>query len=557
MKWLQIKQANLAIKFLFVACCGLPLWELLHLLTAPLSVIIQYLPDDTFYYLEISRNLAKLGLSTFDGGQTLTNGYHVLWAWILELVSIVVNFDRMLLLRGAILISALLAFGTVLTVARYAWKNSLPLLTALTLLITSQSFLNNSISGLEWSLTITISTATLFALLYVSSKEFNFLLMLALCSLGVVGSLSRSDFPGQTFSYFLSALIIFLWKKDRRFLLPASFSFFGSGLGLGITLWRNWLLTGHTAQDAARMKLIWASAGGRTPLAFFSMLIRTVSNIPVSRMHRYRVHKITQEIEEFHPLGGHALQYKFQPLLITNISLLLLFTFFVWLLLCIAFQVGQKSKFHEIKPNYLFLGISAAFTLLFYASSDTLIGFSVSTWYSSQVTVAVGILIYLILLSAMNNGRTVLAYCVFAFIIFLNTVLFIAKPSYNDIPDSNSNVVMDIKAIRQQLGNARIGIPDAGLINFVYGGSIINLDGLVNDEIVNYVPNRLPCYLLDKNIIYFSGFGGSANRFFNLGSETDYSTKIPLYLSNGKKIYIYKVDPVRLRALKICSGDKH
>ena len=52
--------------------------------TAPLVLIVQYLPDDAFYYLGISRNLGLLGKSSFDGGQTLTTGYHPLWAWASE-----------------------------------------------------------------------------------------------------------------------------------------------------------------------------------------------------------------------------------------------------------------------------------------------------------------------------------------------------------------------------------------------------------------------------------------------------------------------------------------
>ena len=41
-----------------------------------------YLADDAYYYLVIARNIVETGLSTFDG-QTLTNGYHPLWLFVL------------------------------------------------------------------------------------------------------------------------------------------------------------------------------------------------------------------------------------------------------------------------------------------------------------------------------------------------------------------------------------------------------------------------------------------------------------------------------------------
>ena len=50
--------------------------------------------DDAFYYFEIARNLAAGKFSTFDGGITMTNGYHPVWLllvtpfyWVLDLES--------------------------------------------------------------------------------------------------------------------------------------------------------------------------------------------------------------------------------------------------------------------------------------------------------------------------------------------------------------------------------------------------------------------------------------------------------------------------------------
>ena len=59
---------------------GLDFFDLLHLFQ-----------DDAFYYFQIARNLAEGKFSTFDGGITLTNGYHP--AWVLMLTPLYWIFD--------------------------------------------------------------------------------------------------------------------------------------------------------------------------------------------------------------------------------------------------------------------------------------------------------------------------------------------------------------------------------------------------------------------------------------------------------------------------------
>ena len=74
-------------------------------------------------------------------------------------------------------------------------------------------------------------------------------------------------------------------------------------------------------------------------------------------------------------------------------------------------------------------------------------------------------------------------------------------------------------------------------------GRIINLDGLVNDEIANYAPNRLPCYLADKHIQYASGFGHSSTVAFHLAPLADYSTPVRIPLGPGADAEFFRIDP--------------
>ena len=58
--------------FAYRLLSGLDFLELLHLI-----------PDDAYYYSQIARNMAAGQFSTFDGGITLTNGYHPAWLFLI------------------------------------------------------------------------------------------------------------------------------------------------------------------------------------------------------------------------------------------------------------------------------------------------------------------------------------------------------------------------------------------------------------------------------------------------------------------------------------------
>ncbi len=98
-----------------------------RVLTAPEDWLLQIVPDDTFYYLQIARNLASLGRSTADG-VTATNGYHPLW---MAIATSLASFrDGSELLRGAVVTSFVLNVGAALmlrtvlarlTTVEWAW----------------------------------------------------------------------------------------------------------------------------------------------------------------------------------------------------------------------------------------------------------------------------------------------------------------------------------------------------------------------------------------------------------------------------------------------------
>ena len=532
-----------AEKALFVVAFSVAVWHFVRVDTAPLYLITQYIPDDSFYYLEIARNLAMRGLSSVDGGQTTTTGYHPLWAWVCVVIAHLVRFDRMALLRGMILTSGVLALGTVLALSVFAWRRSLMLLSVITLSITSFSFLYNSVSAMEWSLMIVFSTATVFALASAQRDSKPGFMLPGLFILGTLGSLARSDFGGQTACYLCAALAVWLIRGEKRFFLPSLSALLGASAGLAITLSRDYLLTGSFVQGSARMKSIWSKFGGHSPLPFIPVMLRSVI---YDLIHRPKLihHAVASISKERQPGAAHLTG----AAMTIGILLLLAFLVTAWIAICLR---SLRSRATDLAPEHaLFLLLSAGFTIVLYAGVDVFNSFALQIWYSAQITVAIVILLYFMAKAVAASGHSRWAHAVLALVTISNLVCFaLSKPKYG--PQARTLAVA--LATKQLAGNARVGFPDSGIFNFAYGGTAINLDGLVNNEIVNYAPYRLPCYLLDKKIEYFTGFGETTEIALRPRPYSDYSAVQTLALPDDDSFIIHRLDEARVRALPECS----
>ena len=89
----------------------------LSVVLRPLDELLQIVPDDGFYYLNIASNVANSGWSTFDG-TSATNGYHPAWALLLMPLARLFSASPVLYLRSAMLLSVTLHLLTSVVLAR-------------------------------------------------------------------------------------------------------------------------------------------------------------------------------------------------------------------------------------------------------------------------------------------------------------------------------------------------------------------------------------------------------------------------------------------------------
>ena len=108
----------------------------------------------------------------------------------------------------------------------------------------------------------------------------------------------------------------------------------------------------------------------------------------------------------------------------------------------------------------------------------------------------------------------------------------------------------------KQIKNERVGVSDAGIVNFYQGGTIINTDGLINNDIRAYLYNgRLECYLLDKQIKYTTGFGSSEQASIQRGIPIDWTafSELQQFTYDNFQVALRKVDFSKLAKSPKCN----
>ncbi len=445
----------------------------LVIITSEDSLQVQYTPDDAYYYLSLAKNFANLGIWTFDSGHSLTSGFHLLWAYLLSTVYIITNPSLSAFVQYGVILSSLLTIISLLI----SWKVGLSFekpfyMLLLALIASSRNFVYNSVSVMEWPLAI------LFSLLYCIQykRSFNSSNLrhnaIVLFILGLVGSLSRSDFGLLPLFLFVSSLLIFLLGRKNR-IIPSFWGLVGALGGIFLTLGHNYLFTGDYLQSSARMKTYWTQIYGY--------------NMDVVRLLRTI-------------LGLDRVDLKLFMVIFGIVSLFLL-----------AIIIAKQRKrnifsFEDIAYQWS-LFIAATLCVVGYTLFYLLNG-SVQPWYSANLVIPV----FLILLSISvyvveifgnsSIGGMILSGFVIV-IIFTNSISLYPIKTTNSIWPHQSGMLEAGKYLAEQEFDGLIGSWNAGIIGYYQGGSVVNLDGLVNNEVYEYaISNDLPSYISSKGIRY-------------------------------------------------------
>lgn len=503
---------------LFFATCLSYLVKVIYVLCfSTTDFMVSTIADDGFYYWLIAKNLWQIGVSSADFGQTLTSGYHPLWSWLLmPLTSL--SASKIQEMRIFILFSVMLSVLSFVLIYKFFPATKLSKFFVFGMMISAFSFQVNSMAGLEWPLILLFNVIYFSCLIQGGVRPIIFFL------LGIFSSLSRTDFGAIPLIIFIVAMTFYLINKDKKsaYLMKANLAtLVGALIGLLVTFSYFYFVTGQMSQGSALVKHMWAKEGFITPLSIVFQFVRAVFFIP----------------DLPHVVNSYVHEHTYQILIL------------IFIFSCIALVAFYKFRF-AIKVllaqhSDIVLVVSSLFIVTFYLIFYGLNTVEVQPWYTAQVCVPITFLLLQITSFVFPKNRLGLVYFQLFFSVgFIAVITLNLATSYlnqNAFPDQ-----IALKNLGQYLSrnqsDSLIGYSGNGTVSFFAGGKVINLDGLVNNEIYRYMPNNLPCYLLDKKIELFNGFGAS-ERFFRLNIESLKSTPlvgtpVPMYFVNEEKIRV-------------------
>lgn len=457
------------------------------ILTSPDLIRIQFIPDDAFYYFQLVKNFAKLGYWTFDSGVSLTSGYHPLWAYILVLAYKVFNFTN----DNFIMVGAAFSSTLAIMASFFVWKKSLQArapynLMILALIVSSQSFLFNSISGLEWAITLFLITFYYFVFYETKpSLRKNILLFVSAAFL----SLARSDSGLIPFSIFLAIVIFQTLTKIKDFdeIKSSLFGLVGAVLGVGFVLLNNFVYSGHFLQSSAQMKLYWSQ----------------FENIPEFGSALFLVIRV----------NGLEVFLK-KPLLAVYLIPVLLVVASIVLVVVEKFNVSLPDDDNFIeKPGQREITrfVAALFCIIGYAIFYTKNG-GIQNWYSVNLVASVFI-VNVSFWNLLERFLPKLRYIIrleFSILVSvaigLNLCTVYPVEIHSPWPHQQAMLAAG-KYLQEHPLNGRVGSWNAGIIGYYQGGTIINIDGLVNDSIFPFATtNSLPIYLEAEDVDYIIDF---------------------------------------------------
>ncbi|WP_394826199.1 hypothetical protein [Pendulispora albinea] len=228
----------------------------------PLDAKLARIPDDGFYYLNLADNFARRGEWTFDLGISHTTGFHPLYAWIAAALSqITADPDLLVSLHGALGFALTwFAAGCTLLVLGHDARAACGVM----LVFGGGACLSCPLMLMEWP--FVVATQALLVLLVLRGRARASLVV------GVLAVLARVD---AIVPIGLCALGVVIAGRGERFraALFAMAGALGTFLGYGLHLLHT---TGSFFQGSARMKAYWTSTQGIDPLRLLGLLWRTI-----------------------------------------------------------------------------------------------------------------------------------------------------------------------------------------------------------------------------------------------------------------------------------------
>jgi hypothetical protein len=427
---------------------------------------MSYVPDDAFYYMELGSEYQRSGRWSFDRGRTMTSGFHPLFGYLSALVERALPsrsdaaLDARFCLHAAL---ATLVTLTALALLAGAARRAFPRGTLAAMLFVGSAggvFLL-PMQAMEWPYAV-LGGALVARALVARRAAW-------LTAAIVLGCLARTDFVIAG-----GCAAVAIYSTDRRLadratrarLLAAAV---GVAAGaLAVTL-HAWSASGHFVQSSARMKAHWGAVVGYQPL-----------------------------------YGLEPASYAFSPAFVLTRTLDLGPATLVPLAIAVAAlawstragsarregEPGREGELADARALWRWGALTAVAYPLVYGK----IGTAAQCWYSAHFVPALFVVVAAVVHRAGERLRHVLVAA--GALLAVVNVWDARRPPWNA-----SDVLARARALAD---DGAIGVAaswNAGTRGFLGGEKVVNIDGLVNDDVYPYVVrDRLHCYLVQERI---------------------------------------------------------
>lgn len=422
-----------------------------------------FLPDDTYYTLTITRNIAHgCGPSMLCG--ELTSGFQPLISLFFLPVFFITN-DLFFPIYYAIFISIIFGIFTNVVFAKffiYLSKDFISSIIFIIFLVIFKNNIYNYFNGLETSLACFFAILALFCTFRIAdkncTKSFNFIVLGTIVGLSI---LARIDSILMVF--FLGLFLIYKFGfKNTALVVITSF----------ITVFPVWLY------NYINFSSVIPESGA------------AVRNIVL--FNKVNLTKFTNNIY----INLAVKNYNFLYFdFFCNISFALFLIAFLFLIL--------KSKF---KDYYLLMFFIFLAYFIFY------ICYLPAFWFFSRYLCLTVLISQFILFSFLSNIKNkVVGRIIMIFLVFINSIgllIYVSKPESSilsgiDGAKGYAEIAQDINTFVPN--NEKLAAMQSGALTYFSNGrEVYNLDGVVNNEALQYLKlKKMNEYLLKNQINYF------------------------------------------------------
>ena len=413
-------------------------------------MLICFLADDAFFELQIARHFLSTGRWSFDGGFTTTTGFHLLNVYLMSLTPRLLAHPW-LAIKFWMAVGLGLSILSAFTITNFAYKKfGAFALVPTFLILTAPSFTLMSTGLLEYPYVVLIAALYTSAIFLRHGESRSMLVGIFL--LGFVGSLARSDFGGLPFAIFLTCSIAYLMKRHNEYLLKSLCGLAGTAVGVGAVFLHNFLFSGHFLSDSAMTKALWGKRVGYSAGRPIVLVLATLTSSNWAFV-----------------------------LIVMGLVLVLAARLY-------GLAAGKNDDSHmRLKPREIGIrdrtlltscGLCAIvlYLLVYGAVRDP------QVWYTVNFVMPM-VLVLGSIGRLCTRYRIKLAYVIgaVALLISVNVV-----NTYQPFWKNQGYVLEMAEYLRDHQFAGRIGGWNSGIPGYFTDGRIINLDGLVNDQIYPY-----------------------------------------------------------------------